>query len=329
MFTVPSSAEELTTEWLGAVLGKAVSQAQTGRIGEGYGLQSTIYRCRLSGDGVPRSVVVKLWASEREADLREVLFYAELARRLGLRLPRCYHGAIDGARAVLVLEDLEHARQGDCLEQLDRRGATVLARQLAAMHATWWERPELTAAQWLPPMSVRTHEWLVTRRAKCLETFGDRLPWWVSQWLERVEEINARALELLSGAPQTLLHADLHLDNVLFEGDAEHPVIIDWARVARGPAAVDLVELIFSIAPEWEPALNIYMEELRQRRVEVDEPALHRQISGALLRRFISATCGITHFEPKSERERALVKVDQARVFRAVDQLRQREDFMP
>jgi len=243
---------------------------------------------------------------------------------VGIQIPRSYGGGIEGLHAVLVLEDFEHAVQGDCLEQLDALGAAALARVLAALHATWWQHPELDTTAWLPPMSVRTREWLLTRRAQCLATFGDRLPSWARQWLDRVEDVNARSLELLSGAPHTLLHADLHLDNVLFEGGVEHPVILDWARVARGPAAIDLVELLFSMAPEWESALAIYMEEMRRRGVAVDEAMLHRTIGGALLRRFVSATCGISRWEPRSERERAIVTADQARVFRAVEEWNER-----
>lgn len=322
---IPASPAEITPAWMASALGTDVSGLRAERIGEAYGLSSTLYRCRLSGSGVPPSVVVKLWVSERAVDLREVPFYRELAPGLGVRVPRCYYGAIDATRAVLVLEDLEHAKQGDCLEQLDARGAATMARVLAGLHATWWERPELASTEWLPPMSVRTKEWLVPRRAQCLETIGDRLPSWVRQWLERVEEINARALDLLEGAPQTLLHADLHLDNVLFEGDAADPILIDWARVARGPAAIDLVELLFSIAPAWRPALEIYLDEMQRRRVGIDEAAWHRVIGGALLRRFISATCGVSRWEWPSERERRLVETDQARVFRAVEQWRERD----
>ena len=137
--------------------------------------------------------------------------------------------------------------------------------------------------------------------------------------------MNARVEERLSGAPQTLLHADLHLDNVLFDGGVDHPVILDWARVSRGPAAIDLVELLFLMSPDWKSALAIYLDELQRRGVAVDEPALHRQIGGALLRRFISATCGVSRWETPSEREQKLIETDQMRVFRAIEEWRGRE----
>ena len=330
MFGIPANPGDLTPSWLGFVLAGEVAEAHVEQVGQAYGLSSTICRCRLTGRGVPSSVIVKLWASERPVELREVPFYSAFAPRLGVRIPRCHYGAVEGEHAVLVLEDLESATQGDCLNQLDGTGVAVMARTLAALHATWWERPELSTAIWLPPMSVRTQEWLLTRREQYLQRFGDHAPAWVRQLLDRVESLSARAVELLSEAPQTLLHADLHLDNILFEGDVEHSVILDWARVARGPAAIDLVELLFSLAPEWEPALAIYVAEMRRRGIEIDEALLHRTISGALLRRFISATCGISRWEPRSERERAIVAIDQARVFGAVEDWRRRDpDWLP
>jgi len=258
-----------------------------------------VYRCRFDGE----SAIVKLWTG----DLREVAFYQDFASRLGIRTPKCFSAASEDDRAALVLEDLDRAIQGDCLERLDVAGAKTMARMLATLHATWWERPELAS---LPIMSKRDREWLLTRREEFLKRFADRLDATGRRLLESVEAVNARAAERLADAPQTLLHADLHLDNVLFdEGD---PVLIDWARVARGPAAIDVVELIFSMAPEgeWRSTLGIYVDELRRRGVAIDDDSLHRQIGGALLRRFISATCGISRWEPDSERERQMVDTD-------------------
>jgi len=317
--SIPTDDKDLSLQWFRLVLGRPFTKVHVEPIGLEYGFSSRLFRCRLEGSGTPPSVAVKLWSSERPADLREVPFYAEFAPVLGVRLPGCHYGAIEGQHGILVLEDLEHATQGDCLDQLDDAGVAAMARAVAALHATWWKRSELSAAAWLPPMSVRTPEWLLSRREQYLAHYGERAPQWVRHMLQNVEALNQRALAWLADAPHTLLHADLHLDNVLFDGGAEHPVLLDWARVARGPAAIDLVELLFSLAPEWRPALAIYLEEMRRRGVEVDEAMLHHTIGGALLRRFISATCGISRWEPGTERERAIVAVDQARVFRAVE----------
>jgi aminoglycoside phosphotransferase (APT) family kinase protein len=135
--------------------------------------------------------------------------------------------------------------------------------------------------------------------------------------LDEVESVNARVEELLAGAPHTLLHADLHLDNVLF--DERGPILLDWARVSRGPAAIDLCELMFLMSPDWESPLAAYVEELRHRGMALDEATLHREIGGALLRRFISITCGISRWDTPPERERRMIEADQDRVFRAIE----------
>jgi hypothetical protein len=160
--SVPTSEADVTLEWLHSALAPhfpagAPALAGTERIGQGYGLSSVLLRCRLLGPGGPRSVVVKLWPTDGPAGSREVPFYATFGCSLGIRVPRCHHGAIDeeSKRGVLVLEDLEHAVQGDCLHQLDGRGAAALAEVIAALHATWWERPGLDTADWLPIVAGR------------------------------------------------------------------------------------------------------------------------------------------------------------------------------
>lgn len=330
---VPASEAELSPEWLGAALagsfpGAHAESAHVARIGEGYGLSSRIFRCRLSGAGMPGSVVVKLWPTDGPAGTRELQFYESFARELGVRVPACHHAASDTSRSrgVLVLEDLEGATQGDCLEPLDARGALAMAGVLAALHATWWERPELAAADWLPSHATRDTQWLRSRRGEFLARFGDGLDPTLRALLERVEPLAARADERLSGAPITLLHGDLHLDNVLFEADTERPVLMDWARVTRGPAVLDLAELLFAMGSiaALEPTLEHYLGALRRRGVHgLDDRALERQLGGALLRKFVTTTCGVARWQPASEREQRMIELGLRRIVRAIERWRQ------
>jgi thiamine kinase-like enzyme len=321
---VPSSEADLTPEWFRLVLAGylPVTNPMLGsmeRIGQGYGLSSVLFRGQLLGSSDTRSVIVKLWSTDGPAGTREVLFYASFAQNLGIRVPFCYHGAIDKERkrGVLVLEDLKDVVQGDCLCQLDSGGAAALASTLAALHATWWERPELYAADWLPFIVKREPQWLLSRRELFLRRFGDRVDSTVRQFLEEVEPMQARGNARLVGAPTTLLHADLHLDNVVFEGSHEHPVILDWARVARGPAAYDLAELLFGMTPidKIEQTLAIYLDGLLQHgATEIDERSLRSQLGGALLLKVITATCGVARWQPSSEREQKMIEVGLLRI---------------
>jgi hypothetical protein len=332
---VPASAADLSAEWLRSALAEhfpAASPTLAGmeQIGQGFALSSVLVRCRLLGPGGPRSIIAKLWSTDGPAGVNEVLFYTSFAPNLGIRVPVCHHGAIDQERkrGVLVLEDLEHAVQGDCLCQLDVGGAVALAGMIAMLHATWWKRPELRAADWLPSVVEREPEWLLSRRELFLRRFGDRIDSTIRHLLERVEAVQTRAHERLAGAAMTLLHADLHLDNVVFDGGPEHPVLLDWARVAQGPAALDLAELVFAIAPiaALEQILDIYLRQLHRRGItDFDEKSLRHQLGGALLRKVLSATCGVARWQPASEREREMIELGLQRVMLAIETWR-RED---
>jgi hypothetical protein len=323
---VPASADALTPEWLSAALGRGAAwEGMTvERIGEAHGLASTIVRCRNAGAGTPRSVIVKLWSTDGPAGSREVPFHSRFGHRVGIRVPACHHGAIDArsGRAVLVLEDLAGARQGDCLHQLAGEGAVALADTLAALQATWWDRPELHAADWLPDAAERDAEWLRSRRAQFLERFSARLDPIVRALLDDVEGAWARATERLAGAPPTLLHGDLHLDNVVFLGEERDPVLLDWARVARGPGVLDLAELVFEIAPlaERDRLLGVYGDGLRARGVAgLDAATLRHRLGGALLRKAIAATCGVARWMPASAREARMIELGLERVTYALE----------
>ena len=131
-----------------------------------------------------------------------------------------------------------------------------------------------------------------------------------------------RADARLLGAPATLLHADLHMDNVLFVGEEEAPVLLDWARAAKGPAAIDVAELLFQMAPlaELDDLLLAYLRALeRHGVVGPDERGLRRQLGGALLRMVVRCTCGIAPWHPELAREERIIDSTLARVARAVE----------
>ena len=131
---------------------------------------------------------------------------------------------------------------------------------------------------------------------------------------------------IAQGDVETLVHADLHLDNVLFEEEGR-PVILDWARAARGPAAIDLVELLLAMASlsRFDDTFHLYREEMRARGIELDAAALRRQLGGALLRKLIREACGVALWEPAGERERAILRSALDRNAKAIEWWRARD----
>jgi len=318
---VPASASELTDAWFARALatsfpGSAPRLEAVERIGETFGLASVVLRCRLRGSGVPASLVVKLWATDGPGGTRELHFHDDLAARCPLRMPRAFHGGWDRGceRAVLVLEDIADAVQGDCLVRASLPDARSLAHALAALHAACWGDAGLARHDWLPSLarSEREPEWFTSRREGFLRRFGGQVPPRVRRLVERVELLQARANERLAGAPETLVHGDLHLDNVLFEGTERTPVVLDWARVGRGPAVLDVGELVWSIAPSGGEAevLEAYTRALAERGVPArPEGVWSRELGGALLRKSIRETCGVAGWEPALEREWRILEV--------------------
>jgi hypothetical protein len=242
----PPGPDSLDATWLEAALrARAFPTARVRRvaheiIGVGYGLAGTAARVRLEGDGVPETLVLK-WAATKHVR-REAYFYESLAPRLDLRIARLHACAWtdEADRGVLVFEDMAPARQGDILTGATPGEADRLIDAMAVFHGQFWGGTDVDIAA-LPSW----HDDAERRLANLAET----LPGFLQTWRGRVPDASfALAAELpgrteeaygeLKAAPTTLIHGDLHLDNVLFSADGS-PIVIDWPSVSRGPAAAD------------------------------------------------------------------------------------------
>lgn len=326
---VPSNAGEITTEWLTAVLDKRFpndrfANLTVERIGEGYGLASEIYRVAKKDDGGSfRSAVIKLWSLDGSAGVGEVNFYRQIGQQAGVRVPHFYFSKVDPEtrRAVLILEDIVDAVQGDYLQPLDADMGAAVARELALLHATWLGSSKLTSLEWFIDRSQwpREKQWLESRRALFLERYGDRLDHLTSKMLGQVETALLAANQRLAGADKTLLHGDLHLDNLVFAGGQE-PVLLDWSRCLVGPAAYNLADLLFVMCQEasFDEVLAAYVDAFTGWGHPLDEAALIEQLDGALVWVFIRGTCGVARWQPSSEREKQLVEFGIQRLIEAV-----------
>jgi hypothetical protein len=214
---------------------------------------------------------------------REIRFYEELAPALPIRVPRCYLGALDpgpggdserviGAidrlprpllagmlrlagwlaarsrrRYVLLLEDLAPAVPGDQVGTCppERLGAAL--RTLGALHGALWRSPLLEGRRWLTawdtaprllhvmyrrgrPLFERIHGAMLSPRCHLL-----------ADWLDAH---GVALVRRLARAPETLVHGDFRLDNLLFRSDAEAPWVADWQIMSRGPGVYDAACLL-------------------------------------------------------------------------------------
>jgi hypothetical protein len=271
---LPTTPEEVTSEWLFAALGirdtsQRVATATWEQIGQGYGLTGVVARFHMDGADPP-TLIAKFpmaepdvpstyWAVQQrdvaairryyERCAREVRFYREIAPRSPTIAPRCYYAAADEAnrRIVLLLEDLGAGRAGDVLRGCSPDDAAPVMAGLASFHARWWEQP--AAFPWLPRWggaNQARQERYARMIAPFLARYGDHLPGPIRALVERLGTRYGALLAALDATPATIIHADLHLDNIAFNpvGVTPSAVVLDWQSVCCGPAAVDLAPFI-------------------------------------------------------------------------------------
>ena len=275
MIPIPESLGGITSEWLTAVL-RASGLLETGtasvsgvqRVGADSGYASQVGRIRTGFDGcvtsLPDSMIVKLAASGTDVSwsefiaekyARECAFYTRVWPDVGVRTPVCYFAAHEAEtrRVVLLLEDLGTARFGDAESSWSQDEAESIVDALAGLHAKWWNHPNLDSWRWLPPFGDGTAqlEKLPGRRSVFLDRYREVVSPDLRELTMRLGQQVADRLRRLSAPPRTLLHGDLHLDNVAFPGgETGRPVLFDWQCVAKGLGVVDLALFITMGSPE-------------------------------------------------------------------------------
>ena len=281
---LPCGPEELTPFWFTTVFrenalltSEEVVNVHTEIIGQDRGFTGVIARVRLqyttSTQIAPSSVIVKIPTASRktisayraaqakdeatarryfERCAREVAFYQQVAPFSALPVPRLYYGATDEetGRVVLVLEDLHLMRIGDALHGCSRSDATLVIEQLAHFHAQWWNHPLLSTFSWLPLWGGDA-DIAQKRYVQCIDPFlrrfGSRVPRRMRGVIDALATNYGEVRERLKLSPTTMIHADLHLDNVLFSPPENKSgvMLIDWQSVARGRCAIDLALFLF------------------------------------------------------------------------------------
>jgi len=280
MIELPDLASDIDARWLNSVLRESgrglppVASLEMQRIGEGVGVLSEIYRLKLRyADGVdagPSSLVVKIpppvqpirdLAASYGFYQREVTFYRDLASQVPMRSAVCYAAEFDPATQnfVLVLEDVCNAAPGDQIAGLTLEQVRAAVDALAALHASWWGRPELEALESVvQPFGMAPYHEFSARHGAAWDSFHPFLKDRISPRMMEVGEkmstwLDALIEEVLNG-PRTLCHGDFRADNLMFEtardGSASL-IVLDWQILTQGAGAFDLGYMMSgSVAPE-------------------------------------------------------------------------------
>jgi Ecdysteroid kinase-like family len=276
---IPETPNDVTPEWLTAVLTGAgvltagrVIASQWERVGEEYGFTGLVGRVELRYEDEqgtpPASLIVKLpmakgdavsghrAVQERDSALmrlyydrcvRELRFYREIAVSFA---PMLYYSAADEAhhRVALLLEDLSGGRQGDVLEGCSIEDARLVIDQVAPFHARWWgDRASVSRFAVAGRDPRERQERFDGQYDLFIERYGDRLPPGISDVVERLRSRLADVASALDTRQKTLIHGDLHLDNLLFDarGDGRSVTVLDWQTVSIGSPAWDVALFLF------------------------------------------------------------------------------------
>lgn len=253
---IPEGIEGIDARWLSDALDTEVVGVRAERIAEDSGFSSLLYRLHLTGDGAPRSLIVKLPA-ESEArgamDLmggyrREVAFYRDVAGRAPMATPRAHVARIadNGVDFVLLLEDLAEWDNADHLAGLSVDRARTCLASLAGLH-TWSQQPANNAVvQQFPSIDNPTVRDIMVPAfgygwQLYLEKTDKAVPPRVAEFFDHFADRAPAALALL-GERNVLLHGDIRADNLFFHGDAMK--VVDFQFAARGCGVVDVAYLL-------------------------------------------------------------------------------------
>jgi Phosphotransferase enzyme family len=279
-------------------------------VGEEHGLASRTGRVALRLDGANRDAPDSLVAKLPDSGDREVRFYHELR---SAPAPVVHYANAGSGRAVLLLEDLTEARQGDVLVGCSPEDARRVLRAIAPFHARHWRSPDAT---WLlrgrdPAARQAAFD---ARVSRFLELHGPAVPADVRALVERLRSGLADVITSLGGGARTIVHWDLQLDNVLFDAAPGRPVVVlDWETVRVGSPAWDVAVFLFgSLAVDdrraAEPELLAeYVALLREHGVrDYDRAQLFEDCRLAVIVLLAALVSWLAQPAPERDRERAL-----------------------
>jgi hypothetical protein len=262
---------EISAEWIesalrsAGVLGKEhVESIETQPIGAAQGFLSSMAIVRIKydrpTDAAPAGVVVKLMPvaetfreteHETHAFAREVAFYRDVAPALDVRVPRVYHAVAEETGKALVFEDLSHLRAGDQVAGMRHEEVLATVRQIARVHASFWESDRLTSLDWLPDHDQMWRQGYEGHWPGFEREFAVRLGAEAIALGQRVLANLDWMKQRVAARPATLVHFDLRADNLLFGEPRTNDavVILDWQLVNRSMGAIDPTRLLGGSEP--------------------------------------------------------------------------------
>lgn len=275
--------EEISPDWLTARLRDAgvgdVRISAIGRARIGTGQTAACERLSLryaEGSAIGPASLVAKFPSQDELSRssavamgiyrREVEFYRDVAPRLWIALPRVFYAAVDdeGARFLILMEDLAPAHQGDQIAGCSSEVVRAAVLELVGLQAPTWCDQAL-GQRFAEPEDGFFSDF-ITLYGQMLGPFLDRYGEHLAGDEREIIAALGRARHAppfrpldASREPFCLEHRDYRPDNFLIDERATPPrvVIVDWQGMRTGRPLNDVA---LCIAGALDPA--------ERRRVE-------------------------------------------------------------
>lgn len=260
---IPLNPGEFTNSWLeqalaapaGSLNGFEYSAVGTGQIADSYRLALD---WRQPGGDRPASLVAKCTSPDDTSlesarllklYVKEVNWYRELAPDSTVRVPACFHSAINdsGDRFVLLLEDCAPGSQGDQLAGASIDQLRAALDEAARLHAPFLQAPVLTSLDWLKidPEQVAMRRNFI---GQFWPAFRERYQGRLADELFEMGDALVQGLMAAKGEPEpdvlSVVHGDFRIDNMLFGGPDGRVVVLDWQTIYPGHPLADVSYLI-------------------------------------------------------------------------------------
>ena len=283
---IPAHTSDISVAWLNSVFEAhhqvgTIDQVRIETMGEGVGILGEVARVHLTyapGQTGPTTMVAKcqslfpenIFISEVMGFyLREVNFYRQLASTIPMRVPKPYFvdSGPTGVPFVLLLEEIHGARMIDQVTGATLDDCEQIVDVGAALHAHFWESPDLYALDWLPPWNNPAYKGAKDLVAAKIDAFKsawrDRIPADALAWMDPYTAVYPESLDWwVEQGNVTLSHTDFRAENFLFGGSAGVGTVttLDFQVMTRHVGVWDIANFLgMSVTTEnrrdWEPAL--------------------------------------------------------------------------
>lgn len=178
---------------------------------------------------------------------KEARVYELLSEQPELPVPTLlgsYAGHVDGVR-VVVLEDMSPAKPDNHQEFAEVSDVAMVLEQIAEIHALFWRDARVPVVK-PEEMEAFGRRAIDENWDAFTKMFGGRLGSNLETF-ERLRPALGRAVRHAKSEPATLVHNDLHRDNILFTtGPGRRSTIIDWQTGSSGLGAWDVSNFVIN-----------------------------------------------------------------------------------